>query len=117
MSQLVRYLPFLIAAGVLIYTVVDIALIDRTRVKGLPKLLWVVVVIVLPVIGAVLWFLLGRERLSERGEGGTSLRRGPRAPDDDPEFLRKLDREQARDERIRDLEERLRDIDDDKPKE
>jgi hypothetical protein len=117
MSQLVRYLPFLIAAGVLIYTVVDIALIDRTRVKGLPKILWIVVVIVLPVIGAVLWFLLGRERLSERGPGGGSVRRGPRAPDDDPEFLRKLSREQAQDERIRDLEERLRDIDDDKPKE
>ncbi|CAN5519342.1 hypothetical protein BH09ACT4_BH09ACT4_11330 [soil metagenome] len=114
MAALVRYLPFLITAGVLIYTVVDIALIDISRVKGLPKVLWIVIVIVLPVIGAVLWFLLGRQRLSERGGGGGSVRRGPRAPDDDPDFLRKLSREQAQDERIRDLEERLREIDDDK---
>jgi hypothetical protein len=113
---IVRYLPFLIAAAVLIYTVVDIALIDRTRVKGLPKVLWILVVLVLPIIGAVLWFFLGRERLSERGGGG-SVRRGPRAPDDDPEFLRKLSREQALEERIRELEERLREIDEDKPKE
>ena len=45
------------------------------------------------------------------------MRRGPRAPDDDPDFLRKLDREQRQEERIRELEERLREIDDDKPKE
>lgn len=117
MSQLVRYLPFLIAAAVMIYTVVDIALIDRSRVKGLPKILWVLVVLVLPIVGAVLWFLLGRQRLSERGSGGGSVRRGPRAPDDDPEFLRKIGREAEQEERIRDLEQRLREIDDDKPKE
>jgi hypothetical protein len=114
---IVRYLPFLIAAAVLIYTVVDIALIDRSRVKALPKVLWILIVLVLPIIGAVLWFFLGRERLSERGSGGGSVRRGPRAPDDDPDFLRKLSREQAQQERIRELEERLRDIDDDKSKE
>lgn len=114
---IVRYLPFLIAAAVLIFTIVDIALIDRTRVKGVPKLIWVLIVLVLPIIGAVLWFFLGRERLSERGTNGRAVRRGPRAPDDDPEFLRKLSREQAQEERIRDLEERLREIDDDKSKE
>lgn len=114
---IVRYLPFLIAAAVLIYTVVDIALIDRSRVKGLPKIVWVLIVLVLPIIGAVLWFFLGRERLSERGGGRGSVRRGPRAPDDDPEFLRKLGREQAQEDRIRDLEQRLREIDDDKSKE
>jgi hypothetical protein len=113
---IVRYLPLLIAAALLIYTLVDIALIDRSRVKALPKLLWALIVLVLPIIGAVLRIVLGRERLSERGGGG-SVRRGPRAPDDDPEFLRKLSREQAQEERIRELEERLREIDDDKPKE
>ena len=70
------------------------------------------IVIVLPIIGAVLWFFLGRERLVRaRLGGGGSVRRGPRAPDDDPDFLRKLSREQAQEERIRDLEEHLRDGD------
>ena len=117
MITLVRYLPFIVAAAVLIYTVVDILLIDPSRVKGLPKIVWVLIVLVLPIVGAVLWFLLGRERLSERGPNGGAVRRGPRAPDDDPEFLRKLGREAEQEERIRDLEQRLREIDDDKPKE
>ena len=117
MITLVRYLPFLVAAAVLNYTVVDIALIDPSRVKGLPKIVWVIIVLVMPIIGAVLWFLLGRERLSERGGTNGGVRRGPRAPDDDPEFLRKLGREAEQEERIRNLEERLRDLDDDKPKE
>jgi hypothetical protein len=112
MATLLRYLPFLIYAAITIYSIVDIALIERSRVRALPKIIWVIVVIVLPIVGAVLWFLLGRERLSDRG-----ARRVPRAPDDDPEFLRQLSREQQQEERIRQLEERLREIDDDKPKE
>lgn len=114
MAALVRYLPFLIYAAVTIYAIVDIALIEGTRVKGLPKILWIVIVLVIPIVGPVLWFLLGRERLSELGGGRQGARRGPRAPDDDPEFLRKLGREQEQEERIRQLEERLREIDDDK---
>jgi hypothetical protein len=120
MRALLPYLPFLIGAAVVIFTVVDIALIDPSRVKHLPKFAWIIGVLVLSVIGAALWFLLGRERLEPRNAGGSfgpRPRRGPVAPDDDPEFLRKLNREAAQEERIRDLEQRLREIDDDKSKE
>jgi len=116
MATLLRYLPFLIYAAVTIYSIVDIVLIERYRVRALPKIVWAIIVIVIPIVGAVLWFLLGRQRLSDAGTGGF-VRRGPAAPDDDPDFLRKLSREQEQEERIRDLEERLRQIDDDKPKE
>lgn len=117
MATLLRYLPFLIYAAVTIYSIVDIALIERYRVRALPKIVWVLIVIVIPIVGAVLWFLLGRIRLNDSGDTRGPVRRGPAAPDDDPEFLRKLGREQQQDERIRDLEERLRQIDDDKSKE
>ena len=124
MRALLPYIPILIAVGLTIFTVIDIALIDRSRVKGLPKLLWILICIVLVVIGPVLWFLLGRERLIDARRAGGSFgprpRRGPVAPDDDPEFLGKLNRESAQEQRIRDLEERLREInedDDDKSKE
>lgn len=116
MRALLPYIPILIAVGLMIFTVVDIALIDRARVRVLPKIVWVLIALI-AVVGPVLWFLLGRERLTPRGGSGGSVRRGPRAPDDDPEFLRKLSREQAQEERIRQLEERLREIDEDKPKE
>ena len=123
MRALLPYLPILLAVGLTIYTMIDIALIDPLRVKGLPKLVWILICIVLLVIGPVLWFLLGRERLEPRNAGGSfgpRPRRGPVAPDDDPDFLGKLGRERAQEERIRDLEQQLREIDDDpedKPKE
>jgi hypothetical protein len=117
MRALLPYIPILLAVGLTIFTVIDIALIDRSRVKGLPKLIWILICIVLVVIGPVLWFLLGRERLIDPSQAGGSFgprpRRGPVAPDDDPEFLGKLNRESAQEQRIRDLEERLREIDDD----
>jgi hypothetical protein len=120
MRALLPYIPILIAVGLTIFTVIDIALIERSRVKGLPKLLWILICIVLVVIGPVLWFLLGRERLIDPSQAGGSFgprpRRGPVAPDDDPEFLGKLNRESAQEQRIRDLEERLREIDDDDDK-
>lgn len=61
-----------------IYAVVDCALTERYRVRGLPKPLWVVLVLVLPVIGGLLWFLIGR---------GPSGGRRFLPPDDDPAFL------------------------------
>ena len=116
MRALLPYIPILIAVGLTIFTVIDVALIDRTRVKGPPKLLWILISFIL-VIGPVLWFFLGRERLIDASQAGGSFgprpRRGPTAPDDDPEFLGKLNRETAQEKRIRDLEERLREIDDD----
>ena len=60
-----------------IYAFVDCALTERARVRGLPKPLWLVVVVVLPLIGGVLWFLIGR--------GPAQRRFLP--PDDDPTFL------------------------------
>jgi hypothetical protein len=116
MRALLPYLGVLLAIGFSIFAIIDIALIDRARVKSLPKILWAIIAMIL-LVGPIIWFLLGRERLTPRGGRGGSVRRGPRAPDDDPDFLRKLSREQAQQERIRELEERLREIDDDKPKE
>jgi hypothetical protein len=120
MRALLPYLPFLIGAAITIFTVVDIALIDKGRVKYVPKVVWILGALLLSVIGAVLWFFIGRERrepLTNGGSFGPRPRRGPVAPDDDPDFLGKLGRETAQERRIRELEERLREIDDDKSKE
>lgn len=103
----------LIVLAFTIFTVVDIALMDRSRVRGLPKPAWIALAILLPVVGGVLWLAVGRVR---SGDAGRGVRRGPTAPDDDPAFLERLGRDKAMEDRIEQLEQELRDLDDDKPK-
>ncbi|MEO6199928.1 MAG: PLD nuclease N-terminal domain-containing protein [Cryobacterium sp.] len=90
-----------------VYTLVDCALFDRNRIRGLPRWVWIFVLILVPVIGPLLWLFVGRGR-----QGGVG-RRAPRslAPDDDPEFLLRLKREGEQQERIRQMEQELSDLD------
>ena len=100
--------------GFWVYTFLDCVRSDSRTARGLPKGVWIVVIIVLPVIGGILWLLIGRDRASRRGAGPKSGPSRPLYPDDDPDFLRKVDKEKAREQRIRDLEEKLAELDDEK---
>jgi len=106
MARFAVVLPFLVLAFD-VFCIVDVALTDAARVRALRKWIWVVLIVLLPVIGGVLWFILGKERSSGEGQSRTV------APDDDPEFLERLDRDEERDARIRDLEQQLAELDDD----
>ena len=68
----------ILVLALMIGATIDIIMRDESQVKHLPKLVWVLLVVLLPLIGAILWFLLGREY----GEGGIPLpkmrRREPR---------------------------------------
>lgn len=64
-----------------VYAVADCATIDRWRIQGLQRGWWIVVILLVPIFGAVLWLWLGR---------GRPLPARPVAPDDDVEFLRGL---------------------------
>ena len=92
---------------VFVYGLVDVIRTDPRQTKGISKPAWIVVQIVLPVIGAVLWFLIGRPR----GTGPTPATYShPVAPDDDPDFLRNLElrrRNQAEADRLKKLKEDL----------
>lgn len=76
---------------------------DKRLIRGMPRAAWVAVIVLVPLGGAVAWFLTGRPRPA----GGTRAGRRPgrailpepprsRAPDDDPEFLRSLGRKPVR---------------------
>jgi hypothetical protein len=95
------------AAVFYIYSVADCAFFDRSRVRGLPKPLWLLVIILFPVIGGVLWFLIGRGRRRSSIGGRRTV-----APDDDPQFLKRLAQDRDQEERIRQLEKELSDLDD-----
>ncbi|QWT24332.1 PLD nuclease N-terminal domain-containing protein [Subtercola sp. PAMC28395] len=106
-----RLLVGLVAVAVAfsVYALVDCILFARARVRGLPKLVWVFIVLLFPVIGAVLWFLVGRGRENPRLQPVYRTV----GPDDDPDFLGNLRAEPVTDAQLRELEQQLAEIDDD----
>lgn len=110
MAALIRYLPFILTVVLLVAALVDVIRIDPSRVRGLPKPVWALIVVLVAIIGPIVWFVAGREPLTPRGSRGV---RPPVAPDDDPEFLRKIAQEKEQEQRIRDLERRLAELDKD----
>jgi hypothetical protein len=51
-----------VIVAVMIYAIVDAAITPASKVRGLPKPLWLVVLVVFPLIGAILWFIMGKGR-------------------------------------------------------
>ncbi|WIB35373.1 PLDc N-terminal domain-containing protein [Curtobacterium sp. MCJR17_043] len=74
------------AVAFTVFALIDCATMPRSRVRSLRKGIWILLVLVLPVVGGVLWFLLGRTPArGQRGGGGGGA--GYRGPEDDPDFL------------------------------
>jgi hypothetical protein len=114
---LVRFggILFLAALAVWLYCVLDAATSDRAEVRRLPKALWVAVVLLTFIAGALAWLAWGRPRattarrptLGSSGRTAWPSRAGRAdppgngmfgrpsrpAPDDDPDFLAELDRQ------------------------
>ncbi|WP_406246032.1 PLDc N-terminal domain-containing protein [Microbacterium sp. M] len=70
-------MPFifmLLTIALMIGALIDIITRDDSRVRFLPKMVWLIIVILLPLIGSILWFALGREYDSQ----GVSMPRMPR---------------------------------------
>jgi hypothetical protein len=45
---------------VTVFTAIDCALTERYRVRALPRVLWLVVIVLVPVAGPFLWWTVGR---------------------------------------------------------
>lgn len=52
----------LVYLAILIFALVDIITSDNWRVRYMPKVAWVLLVVFLPLIGSILWLVLGKER-------------------------------------------------------
>ncbi len=99
----VKALLVLLAIGLLVYAVIDCGRTPEQEVPGgIPRSAWLVLVIIVPILGPLLWIFASRSdqnspgrgdrapRGPRPGGGGTSGRRSsrPLGPDDDPDFLR-----------------------------
>jgi len=69
-----------------VFAVVYAAAAPAGGVRVLPKWLWVTLCLIATPVGGVLYLVFGRPL----SPGSGSSRRGPMAPDDDPDFLRNL---------------------------
>src|SRR5438067_8960598 len=95
----------ILVIGLWIFAIFDVITSDADSVRNLPKLIWLLVVIVLVDIGALAWLFLGRpQRVGRpararpydgaRDTGGahpsagrrTARPRPSRGPEDDPDF-------------------------------
>lgn len=100
-----KVLLFLVGLGLLIYAVIDCSRTPEAEVpSGFPRGAWLVLMVIVPIIGPLLWVVASRSdqnsaggtprpggRPAPRGgapTGRPSAPRGPVGPDDDPDFLR-----------------------------
>lgn len=79
---------YFIPACIWLYTVVEASMTRNPSV--LPRYAWLLITLLLPGVGTLMWFVFGRTRRSRSV-----------APDDDARFLRSLDDEVWR-KRLRD---------------
>lgn len=61
----------------LVLAIVDIAGADEGRIRGLPRTLWVFVVLLLPLAGSIAWFVAGRPIPSAAGRRAADARGFP----------------------------------------
>jgi hypothetical protein len=107
----------------MVFALIDIIMRDEWQVRHLPKFGWILLVIFLPLIGTVLWFVIGREYgATSASEGIGSLiaqhrQAGYRQPAPEvsstEQQLAELDREIEYYERRAELERLKREVDGD----
>lgn len=107
-----------LALALFITALIDLITIEGSRVKYLDKFFWIVIVILLPGVGSILWFVIGREYVQSTSRGsfgnpqrwqapsGAAVSHAPPTSATEAE-LAALEREIAAD-RIRKLETELR---------
>jgi hypothetical protein len=87
----------LLFLGLWIFCIIDVITTPEARCRNLPKVVWLLIVILLIDFGSIAWLLAGRAwaaRADQRVASKAGARPGtkPRAsnPDDDDEFLASL---------------------------
>lgn len=83
----------LLVLAAVIYGIVDCAQSDARTRRNIPLWIWVALMILLPLVGTIIWLVVSRLILP----GPEVQQHRPVAPDDDPEFLRYLDRRTKKD--------------------
>ncbi len=91
----------------LVYCLVDCVQSDEVSIRNLPKMWWVVLIILLPIFGGIGWLIAGRPLRAGAGPvpwanaaGGPRVRPRIIAPEDDPRFIDSLKKPDDEHERL-----------------
>ncbi|MFJ3994234.1 PLD nuclease N-terminal domain-containing protein [Streptomyces sp. NPDC090032] len=106
---MLRYLPFLLVLALWIYAFIDCLNTPEEEVRGLPKVVWVIIILLFGevLVGPIAWLVAGRNRHAPaNGSTPSQWHRNHRttfvAPDDNPEFLHSLREEATSSEEVKD---------------
>ncbi len=103
-----RVIVAILLIALVVYAAIDCITSDSKHIRGVPKAAWIAIILLLPLLGALLWFFLGRPKEAPTPQQAP---RRPTAPDDDPNFLRNLEtrrRQQQKEDELKARETELR---------
>ncbi|MEU8522691.1 PLD nuclease N-terminal domain-containing protein [Streptomyces sp. NBC_01216] len=93
---MLRALMFILPLALTIYACIDCVTTPDDETKHLPKLAWVVLILLFPIAAPIVWFVAGKDRGTAFGAGGGRGAGQWVAPDDNPDFLKSLREDGAR---------------------
>lgn len=113
-----RVIPIIIGVALIIYAFIDAARTDSSKMPArISKPVWLLLIAIVPVLGALIWLFFKYQYIFKSdykmpSSGANPFSRtkkptGPLAPDDDPEFLARLEarnRRRAYEQRMREEE-------------
>ncbi|WP_027502960.1 PLD nuclease N-terminal domain-containing protein [Rhodococcus sp. UNC363MFTsu5.1] len=99
----------LVMLALWVFCIVDVLTCEDHQVRHLPRIGWILIVLLIPTVGSLLWLILGRPQSGARQQSGRPYasayaeydrpgRQLPQNPDDDEAFLRQC-RERAEEQR------------------
>jgi hypothetical protein len=83
-----RVLLVVLSIAIQLYGLIDCAQREDTEVRSLPRWGWLIIIVLVPTIGAIAYLIAGRPK--RPGGGSNKKPKRTIAPDDDPDFLRGL---------------------------
>lgn len=92
LSTMLRALILLLPLALTIYAFIDCLNTPENEAKHLPKVAWVVIILLFWIVGPIVWLAAGKVR-----QGPAGRRAGWVAPDDNPAFLESLKGESGKD--------------------
>ncbi|MEU3349674.1 PLD nuclease N-terminal domain-containing protein [Streptomyces sp. NPDC006700] len=96
-------LYYVVPLALMIFAFIDCLNTPEDEAKHLPKVAWVFIILLFPIVGSIAWLAAGKDRRPPvNGRTPSEWHRNERleyvAPDDNPAFLKSLAEENKKDE-------------------